>query len=131
VAVEKWHSHMSETSMLDLVFRPLRSLLAATERDVAQETRIAETEGHILGAVEAIRGASESIEHHVQVIESLATSVEPLTDSVNHLTATMTDLVTLLAPMGEAERSVHHLEHLFSRHHDEPRPAPDEPPATG
>ena len=111
--------------MLDLVFRPLRSLLAATERE---ETRIADTEGELLGAVDAIRGATESIEHHVEVIEGLATSVGPLTESVNQLTATMADLVALLAPMGEAERDVHRLGHLFSRRHDAPSAGPPDPP---
>jgi hypothetical protein len=62
------------------------------------------------------------------VIESLATSVGPLTESVNRLTATMTDLVALMAPMGEAEHEVHRLGHLFSRHHDEPRPSPETTP---
>lgn len=55
-----------------------------------------------------------------EVIEDLATSVAPLTESVNHLTTTMGDLVTLLAPMGEAERGLHRLEHLFSRPRDQP-----------
>lgn len=106
--------------MLDFVFRPLRSLIGLTEREVVQETRIAETEGHILGAVQAIRSTTESIEHQVEMIDQLASAVGPLTESVNQLNATMTDLVAVLHPLATAERDVHRLGRLFSRHHDDP-----------
>src|SRR5215472_5236532 len=99
--------------MFDFVFRPLRSLLGETEKEVAQGAQVVETESHILGAVEAIRDASTSIERHVEVIEGLATSIDPLKDSVNSLTATMRDLVALMAPMGEAEHGLRRAEHFF------------------
>jgi hypothetical protein len=80
-----------------------------------------EPEHDLHDAVTAIERATDSIEHHVEVIESLATSVGPLTDSVNKLTATMVDLVAMLAPVGEAERGMQHVDRLFGVHRHEQR----------
>ncbi len=102
--------------MLEFLFRPLRSVLGVAEREL--ETPIVEAEREIIAAVEAIQRATESIEHHVEVIEGLATAVGPLTDSVNQLTKTLADVVTLLAPMAEAEHEVDRVKRFFgfSRH---------------
>jgi hypothetical protein len=97
--------------VLDFVFRPLRSVLGAGEREMSKPLH--EPEHDLLDAVKAIERASDSIERHVEVIESLATSVGPLTDSVNKLTATMVDLVGMLAPVAEAEKDMEHAEHFL------------------
>jgi hypothetical protein len=103
--------------VLDFLFRPLRSALGTAERDVSAP--LAAPERELTDAVEAIRRTTDSIEHHVEVIEALATSVGPLTESVNQLTATMRDLVSLLAPMGEAERGVQRAGRFLGFHRHE------------
>lgn len=110
-------------SLLNLFFRPVRSALGLAEHEVTAP--LEETEREIVDAAGAIHRASESIERHVEVIEGLATSVGPLTESVNQLTATMVDLVTLLAPMGKAERGVERAEHFFGFHRHDEASGPD------
>lgn len=106
--------------MLDLFFKPLRSLLGVAEHEVSAHTPFERTEEEILDSVRAVQRVTDSIEHHVAVIEGLATSVGPLTDSVDRLTATMADLVALLGPMAAAEHGVQTVEHFFSRHRHHP-----------
>jgi hypothetical protein len=116
--------------MLELLFRPIRSALRLSEREVS--TPIVEGEHEILDAVTAIHQATDSIERHVEVIERLATSIDPLKESVNQLTATMADLVGMLAPMGAAEQGVERasdeVRHFLGfRRHKHPA-APQSPP---
>jgi hypothetical protein len=111
--------------MLDLFFKPLRSILGVAEQEAETLAPIEETEKQILDAVNALHEATESIERHVEVIEQLATSVDPLKDSVNNLTATMVDLVKVLAPLAAAEREAGKIEHFFGRHrHQQPTTDP-------
>ena len=123
--------------MLDLLLRPLRSVLGAGE-DAASKP-IEKSERDLGDAVHAIHRVSQSIEAEVKAIEELATSVGPLKDSVNQLTATMNDLVALIVPMSkagqgiqEAEHGIHHgleqVENLFGvRREKELDEGPNEP----
>lgn len=118
--------------MLDFFLKPLRSLLGASEREVAAHSPFEQTEENILDTVNAVREATDSIEHHVEVIETLATSVGPLTESVNRLTTTMADLVTILGPLAAAEHGVESVErHFFRRHRQETTPPAVPPPPAG
>ena len=116
--------------MLEFFVRPLRSALGIAEHEVVAP--VASAEHEIRDAVAAIHRMADTIENHIEVVEGLATSVGPLKDSVNALTETMGELVKLLAPLGEAEQDVEHVEHLFGfrrRRKPVPPPAPPvEPP---
>ena len=95
--------------MLDLLLRPLRSVLGAGEE--AASKPIEKSERDLGDAVLAIHRVSEAIEREVKAIEELATSVGPLKDSVNQLTGTMNDLVALMVPMSKAGQGVQEAEH--------------------
>jgi methyl-accepting chemotaxis protein len=108
--------------MLDFLTRPIRSVLGATQQDIARSVRDArDIERNTLDAVEAIERATVSIEKHVASLDTLATSIDPLRDSVDRLSTTLEQVVKLLAPMEAVERDVGRLGHLFGhRHEDKP-----------
>ena len=96
--------------MLDRLFRPLRSVLGAGE-EASKLPRDLDDVVHAMHRIsESIERQTdmtdESIKRQLDMIDELATSVGPLKDSVNQLTATMHDLVSLMAPIGEAEQGV-------------------------
>jgi hypothetical protein len=112
--------------MLEFLARPLRSVLGAAEYEAARPVVGAERE--ISDAAGAFHRVADAIEHHIEVVEGLATSVGPLTESVNQLNQTMTDLVTLLAPMGAAEHGAQKVGRLFGFRHRH-RPSAEPPTA--
>jgi hypothetical protein len=117
--------------MLDVFFRPVRSILGYGEKEM--ERPVVQAEHEILDAVGALRQVTESIDHHVEVIEGLATSIDPLKESVNQLTATMSELVALIAPMGKAEIGVQHasqeVRHFLGFRRKKTAASPEPPPA--
>jgi hypothetical protein len=116
-------------SILDPVTSILRSALGVAER--SGEDALARTPLHEAVAVEerldelaaACHRAADSAERHVEVAEGLASSLPALTEAVTLLTKQLDQLLAVMAPLGEVERDVSRLEHLFGRHHH------DEPPA--
>jgi hypothetical protein len=112
--------------MLEFFARPIRSALGFAEHEAARP--VAGAEHEIAQASSAAHRVADSIEHHIEVVEGLAASIGPLTESVSRLTETMAELVTLLAPMGAAEREVEHVERLFGFRRRRRPPAPPAPP---
>jgi hypothetical protein len=125
---------------LDFLTAPLRSLLGVAERaetEVARRSPLNETrelEQKLGEAVAAVHHAADSLERHIAVLETLADSLPPLTQSVTRLTDQLSPLLKIAAPLGEAEREVSRVEHLFGRRRRPtasapPLPAPPAPPA--
>jgi hypothetical protein len=104
---------------LDLLTRPLRSLLGGAEQvesDVVRHSPLAETrelEVKLAESVAALHRAADSMERHVAVVETLASSLPPLTESVTRLTDQLGELLSLTAPLAAAEREVSRIERLF------------------
>ncbi len=115
--------------MFEPFTRPIRAVLGVTEHDIARSVHGArDIERSTLEAVEAIERATQSIERHVASLDTLAGSIDPLRDSVDRLSDTLAQVVTLLAPMGAAEREMSRLGHLFGRRRQADRP-PEQPQA--
>jgi hypothetical protein len=107
---------------LDLLTRPLRSLLGEaeqTEKEVARHSPIGETrelEAKLEAAVHAIHRGTDALESQVQILDALAQSLPPLTEAVTRLTIQIDELLQVTAPLATAERDVSRLEHLLGRH---------------
>jgi hypothetical protein len=118
---------------LDLLTGPLRSLLGSVgraENEVAEHSPLGETrelEAQLREAVAAVHRAAESLEAHVEAVEALGTALPPLTESVTRLTDQIAVLLTITAPLAEAERDVSRIEHLFGRRHGAESAAPAPP----
>lgn len=118
--------------LLDPLAGPVRALLGSAgraEHEVAEHSPLGETrelEAQLRAAVAAVHRAAESLEAHVEVVEALGTALPALTESVTRLTDQIAVLLTVTAPLAQAERDVSRIEHLFRRRHgaDPAGPAP-------